>query len=91
MTYRWKQQKLENGWVVVSTDTQFQNLFTDVSIIKATDRGPEGVSGDVYWELSDGSWLAMEVEVLQGCPTCGPEVEKHFWHRPPRPEEQHGK
>ena len=80
----WKDKTYGNGWEVVKSDEAFQALFKDAHIIQATADGPNGVYGDVYWELSDGSWLAMEVEVVSGCPTCGPEREKHFWHRPPQ-------
>jgi hypothetical protein len=68
-------------WKEVNSDNEFAGLFANAHIVQATTNLPDGIPAryaDIYWELSDGTWLSMEISTSMGCPTCGPETEKNY-------------
>lgn len=74
-------------WVTLNTDDEFSRLFTGATVVRATTypeiKGAAYLSADLFWELSDGSWLAMEVTTGTGCDTCGyGSGEKSYFHLP---------
>ena len=82
--------KSRREWLMLGTDAEFAAAFAGATIISAATSGPGDVKrdpyADIYWELSDGSWLAMEVSTGGGCNTCGYGAgEKTYWRLdPPR-------
>ena len=72
-------------WAVVNDDREFASLFEGARILRAqTDEPRDGIGADLYWLLSDGTWLAMEVSAGVGCDTCGYGAgEKTYWVRRP--------
>lgn len=74
---------MSRRWKELKSDEEFAALFANAHIVQATTALPGDLPpkyADVFWEFSDGSWLAMEVSAQDGCDTCGPEVEKTYHH-----------
>lgn len=87
MTAEWEMAP-RSKWRTLDTDAEFAALFAGARIVQATTSLPEGVPhqyADIFWELSDGSWLGMEVSTSGGCPTCGYGAgDKTYYHLPAR-------
>lgn len=72
-------------WVPLKSDEVFAGLFANAKITEATTSRPadsDYLDGDMYWYLSDGTVLAMQITDLgSGCDTCGygGGVEKEFY------------
>lgn len=74
-------------WTRIDSDGEFTALFANATVVRATTEEPNkfvpGVGNkyaDLYWILSDGRVLAMEVSTGGGCDTCGYGAgEKTYW------------
>ena len=82
--------RLENRelkWQSVLSEEQFAQLFVGNRIVRASASAPKDAptleeGADVYWELEDGRWLAMNARIEHGgyCDTCGyEELRKEYW------------
>lgn len=59
-------------WKEINSDEEFASLFKGAAVKRATTDNQPGINADLFWELSDGTWLAMKiVDHGGGCPTCG--------------------
>jgi hypothetical protein len=69
-------------WESVDSDYEFTALFVGRTIVQAATSftGEPYRHADLFWELSDGTWLAMEIDTSPGCETCGYGAgEKSYW------------